>query len=342
MDDEGFRPICKRPEGLVPAVRVDPKGVAGPTPRGVRGRAWERIAPALYVPRDRPDCVEQRILEQSARLAEGSAVTGWAALRWRGAAYFDGRGPGGREELPVPLQLGGGNLRPAGGSLLCWEQVAPSERERVGGIWVTTVQRALFDEMRRVDDELHRLRTIEMTVAARLTTAALQAAYVARRCAWTGVPQVRATLPRVRGTLVSPQEVWLHHVWEGLDLSRPLANQPVYDLDGNLIGVPDLFDPEAGTIGEYDGAQHKSRERHRKDVAREDRFRNAGLEYFTVVAGDSDAVACQRMLDARARSKFLPPESRAWTLTPPPWVRPVESLDHYFERRGLVGQLTHT
>ena len=68
MPEHHWSPVCDRPESLQSARRLDPRGVDGPTPGEARGRRWERIAPGLYVPRDRPDCVEQRILEQSARL----------------------------------------------------------------------------------------------------------------------------------------------------------------------------------------------------------------------------------------------------------------------------------
>ncbi len=310
---------CQRPPDLVQAVRADRSGGGGPTPRQVANRTkWERIAPGLYVPAVRSDSVEQRILEQSARLPADAAVTGWAALRWRGAAYFDGTGIAG-EPLPVPLLLGGdNNLRPHPGSALSWEQLGPTECELVDGIWLTTVQRAIFDEMRRVDSRLHRVVTIEMAVAARLTTVALQNAYVARRPAWTGVPAVREAMTLAIDHSRSPRETRMRLVWVGCGFPPPMCNQPVYDLDGRLVGVPDLFDPEAGLVGEYDGAHHKRRDQHRQDVAREQRFRNVGLEYFTVVAGDATHVVRERMEQARLRSRFLAPESRAWTVTSAP------------------------
>ena len=59
--------------------------------------------------------------------------------------------------------------------------------------------------------------------------------------------------------------VWVRHA----GLPYPLVNQPVFDLSGNLMGIADLFDPQLGVVGEYDGAAHKARERHRRDVARE-------------------------------------------------------------------------
>ena len=49
-----------------------------------------------------PEVPEQRILEQAMRLVSGGAVTGWAACRMHGAAFFDGLRDGGRTRVPVP------------------------------------------------------------------------------------------------------------------------------------------------------------------------------------------------------------------------------------------------
>ena len=107
------------------------------------------------------------------------------------------------------------------------------------------------------------------------------------------------------------------------ELPKPLLNREVYDLDGHLIGIPDLFDAEAGLVGEYQGEDHKDGQRHREDVEREEKFRDHGLEFFEVVGGDLGRrqLVVDRMRNARARAKFLPPESRAWTLEAPPGER---------------------
>ena len=47
----------------------------------------------------------------------------------------------------------------------------------------------------------------------------------------------------------------------------------------------------------------------------------------------------ERMLNARRRAKFLPPESRAWTREPPPWRRVPEPLDAYLRRTGEADRL---
>src|SRR5690349_217601 len=87
--------------GLVRPVRVDKKGAHGPTPKEARGTRWRRVSRGLYVPATVERTVEQRIVEAAAVLPSGAAVTGWAALRWQGAHWFDGVRSG--EELPVVL-----------------------------------------------------------------------------------------------------------------------------------------------------------------------------------------------------------------------------------------------
>jgi hypothetical protein len=119
-------------------------------------------------------------------------------------------------------------------------------------------------------------------------------------------------------------------------LPNPLCNRPVFSLDGELLGYPDLFDPEAGAIGEYDGADHKDGKRHRRDVAREARYRDHGLEYFTVVGGDitDRDLVVKRMVATRQRARFDPPDRRRRTLEPPAWWPKVDDLDTYLLRTG--------
>ena len=104
-------------------------------------------------------------------------------------------------------------------------------------------------------------------------------------------------------------------------LPPPVCNRPIFDLSGRLLGYPDLLDPLAGVVGEYDGADHLARDRRRSDAEREHLFRDHGLEYFELVRGDLQDTprVVRRMHHTRARARFLPPDQRAWTLEPPPW-----------------------
>ncbi|RLV50474.1 hypothetical protein D9V37_00305 [Nocardioides mangrovicus] len=311
----------------------------------MKNHGWRRSSYGLYVPAAVDGgVVEQRILEQGSRVRGGGAVTAWASLRWRGAAYFDGTGPSG-EQLAVPLVVGRDKIREGPGITVCQEQIAPSERELVDGLWVTTVQRALFDEVRRLGALRPGVAAVDMTAAAELISVWLFASYVWHRHAWTGVPLVREVLPWAIDESRSPMETLLRLCWEiDAGLPRPLCNVPVFDaMDGRLLGVPDLFDPVAGVVGEYDGAHHKDADQHRADVVREGGFRDHGLEYFAVVEGQlrQRRAVAERARRTRERAKFLPPESCAWTLTPPPWWTPTPTLDERLERAGMVERLTH-
>lgn len=341
MEHVRWDPTCVRPSGLIAASRIDRTGRSGPTRGQARGSRWEQVAPGLYVPAARPACVEQHILEQSSRLAAGGAVTAWAALRWRGAGFFDGCGPSGTDELPVPLLLGGGSIRPWQGSTISKAAISPSERHVLAGVPVASVQRSLFDEVVRRGSLWAAVQAIDMAAAARLISVWRFATYVGDQNSRTGAPLAREACSLAIDESRSPRETWLRLVWVLVaGLLEPLCNQPVYDLDGQLLGVPDIFDPEAGVAGEYDGAHHKDRDRHRADVSREEQFRDHGLEYFAVVGGDSRDVAARRMHRARSRAKFLPPESCAWTLERPPWDPEPETLDAYFDRLRMVHELT--
>ncbi len=245
------------------------------------------------------------------------------------------------DQLPVPLVIGS-SLHGQPGITLSKIQLAPSEWEYLGGLPVATVQRALFDEVVRRRELWAGIEAVAMVAAARLISVRLFARYVLHRKAWEGVPLVRKVIDHSRDDLRSPREVWLHLVWELVaELPRAFGNVPIFNTAGELIGVPDLFDPISGTVGEYDGEHHRAIEQHRSDVAREGRFRDHGLEYFTAVRGDDRGTVASRMVRTRARAKFLPPESCAWTLDPPPWYSVPETLDEYFERAGMVQSLVH-
>lgn len=116
----------------------------------------------------------------------------------------------------------------------------------------------------------------------------------------------------------SPQESRFRFVWQvTAGWPRPLVNRDILDLDGRFIGRPDLFDPDRSIVGEFAGAVHRDRARHRNDVRREDLFRRAGLEYVEVVGADlhDTRLVLDRMHAAAARAGSQP---QRWQLGLPP------------------------
>jgi len=341
MDAELWTPNCALPTGLVRPTRIDPTGLTGPTRHQARRGRWRSSSTGWHVPADvDSSVVEQRILEQSMRVRRDGAVTAWASLRWQGAAYFDGTGIGPDDLLPVPL------LRSAGARELHdrradigRSQLAATERTFVRGVWCTTATRATFDEVVRLGSLRPAVAAVCMALAGKVISLDEITGYATTRPAWTGIPLFRDAVALSNECFRSGPEVYLHLRWRlDAQLPEPLVNPPVFDLGGRLLGYPDLLDVEAGVVGEYDGAAHRGRDRHRRDVAREDRIRAVGLEYFTVVAGDlaDETLVVGRMRQARRRARFLAPAERQWTLTPPPWWRPPPWLPERYSAAGCA------
>ncbi|MGH3348083.1 MAG: hypothetical protein ACRDO4_13975 [Nocardioides sp.] len=327
MEEEFWTPRIDRPHDLVRPSRIDPTGRTGPTRHQARRGRWRTSSPGWHVPSSVDATrVEQRILEQAMRARRDGAVTAWASLRWQGAAYFEGSA--GRTEplLPVPLlRSSGARQLDDGLAVISRAQLAQHERVCVSGVWCTTVPRATFDEVLRLRSLRPGVAAICMTLAAGLGSLDELSAYAASRPAWEGIPLYRSAVALSNECFRSGPEVYLHLRWR-LDAGfpEPLVNPPVFDLSGRLLGYPDLLDVGAGVVGEYNGSAHRGRERHRRDVAREERFRGCGLEYFTVVAGDlaDERLVVDRMTATRRRARFARASERLWTLTPPPWWRP--------------------
>lgn len=322
MTQHRWHPRLDRPGNLVAPVPIDRSGRDGPTRHQAAGRGWRQTSAGLYVPADAPAHVDQRILEQGRRIRAYGAITAWAAMRWRGARFFDGTANAEGETLPVPLVTGGHDLRPDPRVHISKAQLDPRERELVGGVWTAVPARALFDEVRRHGRERQAIVDVEMGIAAGVLTVAEFRAYVERRRAWTAVSVARAAAAAAGLGCRSPQEVRMVLAWMwDAGLPRPLCNVPVFDLSGRLIAIVDLLDVEAGCVGEYQGADHKEGERHRTDVAREQALRDHGLECFEIVGGDLQdrELTVKRMEAARARARFEAPSRRTWTLRQPAW-----------------------
>lgn len=324
---------------LVAPVRVDPTGLAGPT----RGQAacprWRRTSHGLYVPAHVVLGVEQRILEAGVLLPRFGAVTGWAALRWRRARWFDGTSTGQDGDAPVDLALSAtSDLRSQPGIAVCRERWTPYDVETVDGLRVTTAVRSVAFAMRYAASLWKAVTVLDMAAYDDLVSVSEVAQYAGHAprfglSSWTGIPQCRRAVLLANENSWSPREVWLRLVWElGAGLPRPLMNHPVFDRRGRHVGTPDLIDPGSGTVGQYDSSLHLEGSQRVRDVMRDEAFRAVGLESFSVVTGETSDVAARRMIATRERalSRSGP---RLWTIDPPAYWIPTVTVD---QRRALT------
>ena len=319
--------------GLVLPVRADPSGVLGPTRDQVRGAGWRRTSRGLWVPASVERSVEQRIVEAAAVLPRASGVTGWAGLRWLGGAWFDGFRPDGTC-LPVDLAVGNSTIGSQPGFHVSEEQLRPHDLRSHDGLPLTTALRSVTFMMRHAGTLVDSVIALDMAAYDDLASIREVLDYQHTMPAWTGIPLCRKATTLADENSWSPRETWLRVAWvRDAELAAPLCNRPVFDRDGRLIGTPDLLDEEAGLVCEYDGALHLAGEQRRRDRDREAAFRRVGLEYLTVMSGDSRAHVAERIHEMRSRAAYAAPSARAWTTDLPTWWVPTFTVE---QRRGLT------
>jgi hypothetical protein len=213
---------------------------------------------------------------------------GWAALAWMGVTALDGRtGPGGMTLLPVPVCIGPtGRLRPRPGLAIDRSTLLAVDIIEHNGALVTTAERSCLDVMRFCGAE-EGLVVADAAIRAGLTTRQQLSEALDRMIGLKGVPQARIAVPLVDGRAESAPESRLRFVWGGeAGLPVPLVNPVIEDLDGHFVARVDLLDPEAATVGEYDGAHHRDLQQHTADNVREEDVEGLNLEVTRSTALD--------------------------------------------------------
>ena len=316
--------------GLVAPVGRDPTGRTGPTRVQTRRRSWRRSSWGLYVPTEvSDDDPAQRIVEAGARLPSYGGVTGWAAVHWWGGAWSDGLEPDGATRRPVCLATGGTTISRDQGVYVSEEGLDPLEVSLHDGLRVTTALRAVAFEMRYAPSERQAAAVLAMAAYSDLVSVDEMALYLSSLSGWTGIPRARRATPLASENSWSPQEVLMQLVWElDAERPRPLCNLPVFNRQGRVIATPDLLDPEAGVYGEYDGSLHLAGSQRARDIQREGRLRDVGLEGVTMVAADKPDPTdfIRRLNGAYARARYAPESTRPWTIVPPPWWIPTDTV----------------
>ncbi len=205
---------------------------------------------------------------------------GWAALVWMGVTALDGRtGRGGATLLPVPICIGPvGRVRHRSGLAIDRSTLTAVDVTEHNGAWVTAPERSCLDVMRFYGAE-EGLVAADATVRAGLTTPARLAVALGRMTGLKGVPRARLAVPLVDGRAESGPESRLRYVWVvEAGLPVPLVNPVLLDREGRFVARADLVDPEAATVGEYDGAHHRDLEQHTADNVREEDLEGLNLE----------------------------------------------------------------
>lgn len=322
---------------MVTPVRVDPTGALGPTPDQARGPRWRRTSRGFYVPAAVDgDRIEQRIVEAASGIPGCAAVTGWAALHWLGAKWFEGYDAHGHPR-PVDIALGDNRtMAPRSGVRISERWVPGADVIEVDGLRITTPAFATWVESSQALSFTKALTVVDMVVGQDLASLSELTDYTLGRCVGRpGIRRFRSVLAQADENVWSPQETPMRLLWIEVTGQNPLCNTPIFDLHGRHLVTPDVFDPIRGVAGEYDGLHHLVDGRRRRDLVREEIYRSHGIEVVTMMTQDrrdrSDFKA--RLRSAYSRS-LGPCEARTWTTEMPPSWKDTTSVE---ARRALRG-----
>jgi hypothetical protein len=315
-------PFDVRRPGLVAPVAMDPRGIDGPTPGVGRGPYWRTTSRGLVVPADVAVTSQQRTLEASAVLGDDEAVTGWSALDWSGARWFDGTRDG-VVQRDVKL-VARRHIASQAGWRVSQEFLNPTEILVVDGVPITSHVRSVTFEMRYADSLGAAIEALDMACYSDLVSIAEVAAYVGQLGPVTGIQQARDAILEAEENSWSPRETRMRGVWtRRAGLARPRCNLPVFTLDGHHVGTPDLIDLSTGLVGLYHGDAHLSLVGASKDNRQDADFRDIGLEPVAMFATDwHDLPGFTRRLVAAAARAGTHQGARGWTIDPPAWWTP--------------------
>lgn len=294
---------------------------SGVTPGQLRGPRWQRTSHGRYLPDgvDAGACL-QRILDAALRLPASGAIGGWASARAHGVEECDGLDMDGRTRLDVPVVLSGARLSGTSGLDAWCDPLPVTDVREVDGLRFTAPPRTAFDRMRRADDLREAVVAADQMSHAALVTLAEMKGYVDQHPRWRGVGRARRALGLADPMARNAWETRMRLVWlldAGLPI--PLCNPAVFDLLEGLLGYPDLLDPVAGVVFEYDGAGHRRAWQHARDNRREELFEEHGLVVARVSRADLDdrPALAARMQRTHARGLRRDRRADSWTLDVP-------------------------
>lgn len=305
--------------------RVGRLRAGGMSAKHVRGRRYTQPFHGLRRPADvalgQPGL---RIADAIGLMTDGCVLTGWASRYLQGQAFCDGELFG--EEMPITILCGPGvRLRGRPGIRVRERRMLPGEVLDLDGVAVATMARSVYDDMLDAPNALEALVAVEMSTSTTVeqsrtsldSVRAVFGAHVKTR----GRAQARWVLDRASTRSASPWEPRTRMLaTEAVGVKNWLVNVPVFDLCTNLLGIPDLLDPDAAHAIESDGADHGETGVRNNDNVRADAFENHRIPVVRVGAaqhGRAERARTQRRIrDCRARA---PGDSRLWTLEKPTW-----------------------
>ena len=305
--------------------RVRDAKAAGIDAAELRSDLWVRdlrgVARPAFVAHD---ALTMRMSDAVALMSSCNALGGWASLRAQGNTWFDGSADA-ENDRPVLIHcLPGSQLRVRPGILPSESLVHPDETIDFAGYRVATMARAAFDEMCSAPALAAAVVACDMATSTVSevphTTLANVERVIGSHHKVRGIVQARKALNLSSSRSASPVETRTRLIAvQKAGLTRLLVNRPVFDHVGQLLGIADLLDEEAGLVIESDGLQFHGPDHRTKDNHRQERFERVGLVACRVTAEDHrDPYATAARIGAARRDALARPVG-PWTTETPAW-----------------------
>jgi hypothetical protein len=249
------------------------------TERQLRGSAWVRLFPNIYVSAEAP--LDHRVWCEAAilRLPHGTAVAGSSAAHLWG---LKGIGPPDRVSVLVPPDC---RVRPDPRLRIRRSGSSSMDVTEIFGIPLTTPERTAFDLARllpRTDavvflDALLKQHKVSLD---RLT------AYLAAHSGWPGLPAAYTALSLTEPLAESPMETRLRLLALDAGLPKPIAQYKIMR-GRRFVARVDYAYPDYKIALEYDGDHHRDKATFRFDMERQNELHVMG---WTVLRFNADDV----------------------------------------------------
>lgn len=265
---------------MPPALAAAPFSVRAAQPlvgrRALAGPAYQRLARGAYSVAGAEITHGLMIEAMLAVLPDVTVLRGWSAVWLWGLEWADPDDP---VEVVLPHRR---RARPRPGLLVTGETLHPAEVVLRRGIRVTDPARTAFDLARRLpDDEAVAVVDALLRVGGVGPEAVLTV--LERHPRASGRQKASAVVARCDPRAESPRESMLRLAVHRAGLPAPVP-QFVVRVDGRFVARLDLAWPELRVALEYDGAHHRDRAQHGRDIARHNALRSAGWVVFQVDA----------------------------------------------------------
>lgn len=250
----------------------------GVSRRSLQGRVYRRLGQGIYVRSGVEVCPPLWLAVAGLRMPPCSAISGlWAARLW-GVDLL----PADACDVEITIPRGRPLLR--GCEIRTRRALLPPHDVVIlEGLAVTSELRTAFDLARRgARDEA--VIALDAMLYTRLISSSTLRRYIERHRGWRGVKVAADRLELAVNRAESPMETRLRLVLLDGGLPKPLVNESVCDEQGRFLARPDLrIGP---VIIEFDGAVHRTAQRHREDVRRQNRLMQAGYVILRYTAAD--------------------------------------------------------